>query len=411
MNNKRILVRTLFTLSFVFLYSKSFAQVTIGSAEKPENYEVLKLVNRGNAQGLRLPRYTTQKLNELSATFVGDSKEKGLLCYDIDQKVPVLWDGTEWVSISSYNFNNGLSVVNGKPVLGGDLVRDTDLSTASHNMAFTTETNGKFSVNTDHLTILNNELRLGSETNKVDWSLNDGVIYDRTENSLFLASDNNGVALTSSTSANLLTAKDDVASITGEFKYTYPDLSGLDVKYPIVATPSTTNGDIAWANLLSTTTTITINTTNHTKEYIRKNGINSGYYPQSSSSSYKWTQISDEFTLDTGLWLILGRYKFYVAQATTTNNYNIYVGIFNTTTGELMYCSSALPERKGSGNSIENENIMSYCSPVINAFFNIDETNKADKYVVKVMSVKQYVYSSVQNWFGPEYLNAIQINK
>lgn len=106
---KKLLILILFLL---LQYSYIQAQNNVGiGTNTPNTYAILELFT--NNKGLLIPRMTT--VERLAITSMG-SNEEALLVYDLTKKNFYYWDGTQWLTISSYwRSDNGIDMYSDLP--------------------------------------------------------------------------------------------------------------------------------------------------------------------------------------------------------------------------------------------------------------------------------------------------------
>lgn len=116
----------LLTLALLLVADDSCAQVTVGGDNRPKDIEILKIVST-NGTALRLPRYTSIQLKDLSDYLTNPSTStsevssaRGLMCFDTTLGCIVIWNGSEWIKTINYTYSNGvIKKEDDKVVLGG----------------------------------------------------------------------------------------------------------------------------------------------------------------------------------------------------------------------------------------------------------------------------------------------------
>lgn len=408
----------LLTLALLLVADDSCAQVTVGGDNRPKDIEILKIVST-NGTALRLPRYTSIQLKDLSDYLTNPSTStsevssaRGLMCFDTTLGCIVIWNGSEWIKTINYTYSNGvIKKEDDKVVLGGDLTESTSILTDKFDLSFTGA--GTFRINEDQFVVEDNTIQIGSSTNPVEIKLNDGFYLEPTNSKLSISSDDNGVAISNQGTTSAFKVTEDITTITTTKLLHNVDVSSLDPSKPIVMTAADKNGKIKWTNLTNSTKSFKVPTPQTALYYDNS----SHYIPTSAkndnASGDVWIEVSDRFQLpNKGKWLIMGRYKLYSRNAADQSNYHTYISVYNVTQGKTIYTTAQVSEKKVGASGAENYG--SYNSPNLTAFVDATDANLGDTYVIRLKTAKPESFFSAlgdKSWLGPQYLNVVQLRR
>lgn len=384
---------------FIFcslLASQAYGQVTIGSDNKPKEYEILK-IDGATHTGLRLPRFSNTERAILQTKMIGKESAKGLTIYNTDTKSIEFWNGSEWGHLgSSIVFSNGLQTQGVNKQMGGYLTKKTTIDLAGKDLAMNIKTDGQFSVG-HALQTTNTDIKLGSLAKPITFN-----VENASQEKLLSVSETNGVTLAATKTG---TVNVDGTLIISNTQIAIPETKTLQYKDGNEALPtglsdlimqSDTNGNARWTLLKPKTLTKKINVLGRT---------NGALFPTST-----WTTVSETFTLSKGKWLIMGRYTSYTRNVTNgTNaalgNYLSMLRVFRINDNETISVTAGLPEKKSSSGS---ENRGAYASPNMVTYIDVpdaDQNFRIDFYTAKANTHTPFESS----WMGTSYFQAVRI--
>lgn len=135
------MIKKLFLTLLLATSLGGYAQVTIGSHQKPETFSALQLDETADVKGLRLPQ-----VNPIGGSFMYnlDASDAGLMLYSV-RGYGSYWDGTQWViaQVPQMNVENGLNLSGtnlGEVKLGGSLTENTEIGLSGKALSFDTGT-------------------------------------------------------------------------------------------------------------------------------------------------------------------------------------------------------------------------------------------------------------------------------
>lgn len=167
-------------LSFALLFTcLSYAQVTIGSDDKTEEYAILQVdynPNRfPNGGGIQIPRLSSENIVVLTESIESDANAVGLMVFDTTMKKIIYWNGTEWIPIPSevapdFDANNGLTATTVGDIttvkLGGKLNQNTSIPLEENTLSFSQKNTSSFQVHTSLNDVVSKNI-LTVENNRV----------------------------------------------------------------------------------------------------------------------------------------------------------------------------------------------------------------------------------------------------
>lgn len=383
-----------FLLGSLFLPSVFFvpinAQVTIGSLDSPGTYEILRI--DGNKSGLRLNRLTTEQREALAVE--NNDLAKGLFIFNSDTGFPEFWDGSEWrpfpINAENQTFENGLSAVAGKAQLGGTLIENTEIDQNGYNLQFDIN-GGAYSINTDAFLVDNSEVKADKLN---EFLVNDTVFALSGSTQLSLKTGGTGFTVNDT----VFNVQEQAVTIDGNFRYSDGSEKNIGSTKTAVLTAADDNGRATWIELVPSTSYQDIPITRATGSVSGSN-----YFTANA-----WADITDEFTLSSGKWMVLGHFTSYTStityNGTTDNNYMSELSLYNTDSGEYVYSSMRLPERKTTGGSADSG---SYGNPSMIAFLNISQDTK---YKIQFKTGQSNTWFIKRGWIPEPFFVAIRIN-
>lgn len=379
------------------------SQVTIGADQKALDFETLRI--DGNKQGLRLTRLNKTQRESLETVLMNanSNASDGLMIYNTESGRIEFWDQANrtWRTLSTeaYSFDNGLTfnTTTQKGELGGMLNSDTEIDQNGKTLNIGTTGTGAFTINDTDLAVTNTSITSIGLTNFSITPPSSNINFTVTgQNNVDVTVDDKKLDVNNAT----LVVTEDTITVTGSLHY-------IDGNQAVGGTNGTriltsdVNGLGRWTQLTAVV---------ESKDL----GIkwpapgNNGDFITST-----WTDVTDEFTLEKGRWLVMGRMGTYTHSSTptTASNYLNMLRLRQTApSAATKYVSGALPERKSTTGNTDTETTSgagAYCTPMMIAY--IEVAASSEKFKVQFNTSKDRTRRARTNWMGTSYFRAIKI--
>ncbi|MDR2948276.1 MAG: hypothetical protein LBV71_03615 [Prevotella sp.] len=102
LNKKTMLVTFIILMLLTIFTQTSYAQVTIGAGEPPQEFSILEISAKYTKGGLDLPQLSTHERDSITATPAFKKEMAGKACgltlFNTDKKEVQYWDGAQWVT-------------------------------------------------------------------------------------------------------------------------------------------------------------------------------------------------------------------------------------------------------------------------------------------------------------------------
>lgn len=332
------------------------AQVVIGDAETPPSeYTILQLEGIG---GLRLPRMTSTARDTYLASKIGNDASAGLMIYNETTNCIEFWDGKIWNPLKKFSSldtsQNGISGdgTSTSPFkLGGVLDKSPVTINQKGNHLFFDPTSGKFTVSNNNAFVVTSQ----------------------------------GVGIGVATPAAAL----DISASSAGTGFRYNDGSAQDG----YALTSDKDGYSNWQSIRF--------------DPVEKFADVLDGVQISSTSRNNAVKISNDLTLEKGIWLVTARYVAISGTGAASLGYNAWFRLRESGSGVDANCIGIVPQFQGS---------QLLATPQLSFLLQVPEGGKsyalyADIYQPSTTAVRQMKILKTSSDYGDSYFSAVQLSK